>query len=66
VPTQRVQQRGIGIDRADRFDLLGEGFWVIRFGLGIEPIPAAMGLKRGLPLKIVPPTWAKSREQSGV
>ncbi len=44
VPAHRRQQRCIGIDRADRFDLLGEGLGLLGFGLGVKPIAAAMGL----------------------
>ena len=66
VPAHRRQQRGIGVDRADRFDLLGKCFRVMRFGFGVEPIAAAMRPQIGLPLKSVPPRWAKSRQQSGV
>jgi hypothetical protein len=64
--THRRQQRGIGIDGADRFDLLGKGFRVIGFGLGVEPVAATMRLQIGLPLKSAPPKWAKSWAQSGV
>jgi hypothetical protein len=63
---QRPEERGIGIDGADRFDVLGKAFWVIGFGLGVEPVATTMRLQIGLPLKSVPLRWAKSWTQSGV
>jgi hypothetical protein len=63
---QRVQQRRIGIDRTDRRDLLGKAIRIGRFGFSVEPVPAAMRLELGLPLKSVPPSGAKWRKQSGV
>jgi hypothetical protein len=49
----RCQERGVGVNGADRFNLLAKGLRVIGFGLGIQPIAAAMGLKSRLPLKSV-------------
>ena len=49
-----MQQRGIGVDRADGFDLLGEGLRVVSFGLGVEPGAAAMRLEIGRSLRSAP------------
>src|SRR3954453_23057022 len=63
--SHRCQERRIGVKRADRLNLLAKGFRIISFGLGIEPVAAAMWLKSGLPLKNAGPNWAKSRQHSG-
>ena len=42
--TQRVQQRRIGIHGTDGFDLRGKGERISRFGLGIQPVAAAVRL----------------------
>ncbi len=66
VPTQRRQQWSIGVDGADRLDLLGKDLRLLGLGFGGQPVAAAMWLQIGLPLKSVPLNWVKSRQQSGV
>jgi hypothetical protein len=48
VAAQRVQQRGIGVERTDGLDLLRKGDRINRFGLGVQPVARAMRLELGL------------------
>jgi hypothetical protein len=63
---QRMQQRRIGIDRTDGFDLLGKGLRLSLLGFGVEPVTTTMRLQIGLILKSAPPSGAKWGGQSGV
>src|SRR3712207_9228557 len=60
-----LQQRRIGIHRADGLDLLGEGHRVFHFGLGVQPVAATMRLKIDLSLRSAPRSGAKWRRRSG-
>src|SRR5215218_7084221 len=51
VTAEGFQQRGVGIDGADRFDLLREGGRVLSFGLGSEPVATPVRLQIRLVLK---------------
>jgi hypothetical protein len=64
VAPQGVQQRRIGIDGTNGFDLLSKGNRVGLLRFGIQPVAAAMGLKIGLLLKNGRPSAARWRTQS--
>ena len=64
--THPLEQRRIGVERADRFDLLGKRDRILSLRLGVAPIAAAMRLKLGLLLKNAPRSGAKWSAQSGV
>jgi hypothetical protein len=51
VHAQGMQQRRIGVERTDGFDLLSKCLWLLRFGLSVEPVAAAVRLEIGLSLK---------------
>ena len=61
VPSHGLEQRRIGVHRADGLDLLGEGRRVFRFGLGVQPVAAPMGLEISLALRSAPLSGAKWR-----
>lgn len=59
MPTQGIQEWGIGIQRTDGFDLLLKGVRVVFLGRGVQPIPTAMGLQIRLILKNARPCGPK-------
>jgi hypothetical protein len=66
MPAQGVQQRRVGIDRTDGFDLVGKGKRVNVLRFGIQPIPAAMRFELGLSLRSARPNGLKWWAQAGV
>ena len=61
MPTQAVEQRGIGIDGTDGLNLLAKGDRVNRLGFRIQPVATAMRLEIGLALKNARLNGLKSR-----
>ena len=51
MPTQAVEQRGIGIDGTNGLNLLAKGDWVSQLGFRVQPVATAMRLEIGLALK---------------
>ena len=63
---QRVQQRRVGIHGTDALDLLSKGDRISRFGLGIQPVAAAMRLQGSLILKSARPSGVRCWSQCHV
>jgi hypothetical protein len=51
MPAQASEQRCIGIQRTNRFNLLAKGQWVGRLGFGIQPVATTVRVQSGLALK---------------